>query len=35
MTTILIEGPTMACDECGREIESSYGDPDADTETEE
>lgn len=23
------EGPTMYCDECNREIESSYGDPEA------
>lgn len=22
------EGPTIPCDDCGKEIESSYGDPD-------
>ena len=26
------EGPTMYCDGCNREIESSYGDPEDDTE---
>lgn len=24
------EGPTIECEECGKEIESSYGDPDED-----
>lgn len=24
------EGPAMACDECGAEIESAYGDPESD-----
>jgi hypothetical protein len=25
------EGPTITCDDCGREIESAYGDPADDT----
>ena len=29
---IYYEGPTVQCDGCGREIESSYGDPDAEEE---
>ncbi len=28
------EGPDMSCDECGDVMESSYGDPDADSEEE-
>jgi hypothetical protein len=24
------EGPAMSCDDCGRPIESAYGDPDED-----
>lgn len=31
---IYYEGPTMYCDECNREIESSYGDPDVEKEEE-
>lgn len=26
---VLWEGPSITCDHCGREIESAYGDPDA------
>ncbi len=28
------EGPPMWCDDCGREMESAYGDPDNDSEDE-
>lgn len=31
---IYYEGPTVQCDGCGREIESAYGDPDAEEESE-
>lgn len=27
------EGPTLTCEDCGADIESAYGDPEADKET--
>lgn len=28
VTQVHMEGPSISCEECGKEVESAYGDPD-------